>query len=50
MMLSNCFRLRGQFGTDTLKDAVHGSNVEHAKSSIQNIFGELYFSYLCHKT
>ena len=44
-MLSNCFRLRGQFGTDTLKNAVHGSSdVKHAMSSIQKIFGELYFN------
>ena len=48
VMLSNCFRLRGQFGTDTLKNAVEGSSdVKYTMSSIQKIFGELYFSYVC---
>ena len=38
-------RLRGQYGTDTLKNALHGSsNPEHAMSTIQKIFGELYFN------
>ena len=44
-MLSNYFRLRGQYGIDLLKNAVHGSsNVDHAMSTIQKIFGELYFN------
>jgi hypothetical protein len=39
------FRLRATYGENILKNAVHGSsNSEHAKKTIQAIFGDLKFS------
>lgn len=37
--------MRGLYGTDPLRNAVHGSsNPEHAKATIAKIFGELSFN------
>ncbi|XP_052812769.1 thioredoxin domain-containing protein 6-like isoform X13 [Mya arenaria] len=37
--------LRGKYGTDILRNAVHGStDKEHALTTITKIFGELYFN------
>jgi len=44
-MLVFTTRLRGKYGKDVLKNALHGSSTkDHAQASIAKIFGELYFN------